>query len=199
MTITTKTFQNLQPGVPRADDLKVRRPVNEALNWLGNGLVDELNTHFAAISQSVSVQISTHLSNRPTFSVHKNNVDQTSISATATPITWSTELWDVGGYFASNAWTPPAGKYRLNVVLAFSNLNAVDAEALDIQLFRDGSVFKDASINRSGTAAETVSLSVLVNASGAHVFDIRARKLGAGIGTVVGSTAQSWFEGEAIS
>jgi hypothetical protein len=61
MTITTKIFGNLQTGVPRADDLRVRTPINAALQWLGEGLVNELNTHFGAVSQSISVRIASLL------------------------------------------------------------------------------------------------------------------------------------------
>jgi hypothetical protein len=76
MTISTKTFQNLQPGVSAADDLRVRTPINQALQWLGEGLPNEINAEFASISaslsninsalaqisQSVSVQIAAALS-----------------------------------------------------------------------------------------------------------------------------------------
>jgi hypothetical protein len=61
MTISTKTFQNLQPGVSAADDLRVRTPINQALQWLGEGLPNEINAEFAQISQSVSVQIAAAL------------------------------------------------------------------------------------------------------------------------------------------
>jgi hypothetical protein len=54
MTISTKTFQNLQPGVSAADDLRVRTPINQALQWLGEGLPNELNAEFASISASLS-------------------------------------------------------------------------------------------------------------------------------------------------
>jgi hypothetical protein len=70
MAITTKTFQNLQPGVQRVDDLRVRRPINEALQWLGEGLVDELNTHFDAISASISA-ISATISAINSLGLHK--------------------------------------------------------------------------------------------------------------------------------
>lgn len=48
------------------------------------------------------------------FSVTKGGTNQTGIAdQTLTLLTWSTERWDVGGYFASNKFTPlVAGKYR---------------------------------------------------------------------------------------
>lgn len=212
MTISSPTFQRLQDGIKSVDDLRVRGPINAALGWLSGDLVTQLNARFnsisnslsqinsslAAISQSVSVQISVHLSNRPTFSANKNNVSQTSISTAATPITFGTEAWDVGGHFSASTWTPPAGNYRLSAALSFTTLNAVDNEGLAIQVFRDGAVIRDFVVNRAGTGAQPVSISILVNANGSNAYDIRGRKLGAGIGTVDGSTAQTWFEGEAV-
>ncbi len=67
MTITTKVFHNLQTGVKAADDLRVRGPINDALNWLGKGLVDELNTHFGAISTSISAALATFLATANTW------------------------------------------------------------------------------------------------------------------------------------
>jgi hypothetical protein len=223
MTITTKTFQNLQPGVQRVDDLRVRRPVNEALQWLGEGLVEELNTHFAAISQSVSVQIaaaitafsnsnsvqissaiSVYASNRPTFFVHKNGVDQTSISANPTPLTFATEAFDVGGYFStstsSSAWVPPAGKYRLTLNIYFQNANAVANETIQAVILKNGSLHRQHDIVRPSTANElSVACSVIVEANGTDAFVGAARKSGAGTGTIEGDADRTWFCGEAIS
>jgi hypothetical protein len=67
MTITAKIFGNLQTGVSRADDLRVRTPINAALQWLGEGLVDELNTHFGAVSTSISAALATFLATANTF------------------------------------------------------------------------------------------------------------------------------------
>ena len=50
----------------------------------------------------------------PAFSVTKGGTDQTGIAdATWTEVTWSTEVYDVGNHFASNGWTPSAGKVQL--------------------------------------------------------------------------------------
>ena len=47
------------------------------------------------------------------FKAHKNGTDQTISTGTFTQCTLGTEVWDVGSNFASNAWTPPAGKVSM--------------------------------------------------------------------------------------
>jgi hypothetical protein len=68
MAITAKIFGNLQTGVSKADDLRVRTPINAALQWLGEGLVDELNTHFGAVSTSISAALATFRATANTWS-----------------------------------------------------------------------------------------------------------------------------------
>jgi hypothetical protein len=217
MTISTKTFQNLQPGVSAADDLRVRTPINQALQWLGEGLPNELNAEFASlsaslsninsalaqISQSVSVQvaaaISVYASTRPTFRAHKNGSAQTSISATNTPITFGTEEWDVGSYFASDIWTPPNGRYRVTVSLTWTNGNAVDAEILTTVLQVGGSNVRAAQHARSGTVQQTFVDTFLVSVDGSTTVRVAATKGGAGDGSLSGNTALTFFEGEALS
>ncbi len=57
MTISSPTFQRLQDGIQRVDDLRVRGPINAALKWLSGELLTQLNTHFGDVSQSISVAI----------------------------------------------------------------------------------------------------------------------------------------------
>src|SRR5688572_8799746 len=98
MTISSPTFQRLQSGIKSADDLRVKEPINAMMAWLSGGLVTQLNTHFGAVSTSISAHISVYASNRPTFSAHKNGTGQTSITSnTDTKVTFGTEDWDVGG------------------------------------------------------------------------------------------------------
>jgi hypothetical protein len=205
MTITSKTFQNLQPGVQRVDDLRVRRPINEALQWLGEGLPEELNAHFAsvsasfaAISQSVSVQISAHLSNRPTFRVHKNGTNQLSISASDVPVTFSTESWDTGAFFATNAWTPPAGKHRVSAQVHFTNIGGVDNELLIVAVHKNGTRDFVNAANRAGTGEQTVPLNGLVDANGTDAFTVTANKQGVGLGSINGGATLTFFCGEAV-
>jgi hypothetical protein len=194
MTITTKTFQNLQPGVPKADDLRVRRPINEALNWLGEGLVDELNTHFAAISQSISA----HIAGLAAFRAHKNAANQESISAGGNPITFGTEDFDIGGFFATNTWTPPAGKHRISTNIHFTALNAVDNELLTVTLVKNAAADTVVILPRAGTSVTSIVLTALVTASGTDTFTVNAAKAGAGVGRISGDATVTYFCGEQV-
>jgi hypothetical protein len=214
MTISTKTFQNLQPGVSAADDLRVRTPINQALQWLGEGLANEINAEFASISaslsninsalaqisQSVSVQIAAYAAGRPTFMAHKNGTDQVSVSsATNVAVTFGTEAWDVGSHFASNAWTPPTGKYRITVSIGWLTTNGVDNENLFTVLTKDGSGVGSWIHIRSGTGAPTFVDSILVEANGSNAFAVLVFKSGAGDGAISGLSARTYFCGEAIA
>jgi hypothetical protein len=199
MTISTKTFQNLQPGVSAADDLRVRTPINQALQWLGEGLPNEINSALAQISQSVSVQIAAYAAARPTFSAHKNATDQTDIATTDTKVTFGTEDWDVGSYFATSTWTPPAGKYRISATLRFSATNGVDGEALMVTIYKNGAALKRDVVRRSGTQSHSVRIAAIVEADGNDTFEIYASKSGAGDGTVEGAASVTFFQGEAIA
>jgi hypothetical protein len=217
MTISTKTFQNLQPGVSAADDLRVRTPINQALQWLGEGLANELNAEFASISaslsninaalaqisQSVSVQvaaaISVYVSTKPTFFADKNGTNQTSLtSGSPVQVTFGTERWDIGDYFASSTWTPPAGKYRITVAINWSSANGVDNELLITTLRKNGAAHRAIQHTRAGTGAQGFVATFLVEANGTDAFDVTATKNGAGDGTIIGSVSVTWFCGEAI-
>jgi hypothetical protein len=227
MTITTKTFQNIQTGIKDADDLRVRGPVNNMMQWLGSGLPAELNAQFTSlstsiadlntrvtalsssvsvinvalgqISQSTSVQIAAYAAARPAFLAHKNGTDQLSISATATPVTFGTEDFDVGSRFAANTWTPPAGKHRLTVHLTFLGTNGVDNEALTVALLKNGAAHRQGIMRRPGTASFTAELSCVADANGTDAFTVTAAKSGAGIGTIDGTATNTFFCGEAIA
>jgi hypothetical protein len=111
MTISTKTFQNLQPGVSAADDLRVRTPINQALQWLGEGLPNEINAEFASISaslsninsalaqisQSVSVQIAAQIATISSLGKHKLwiPVKQMTADAVAGPAAGTVTATDV--------------------------------------------------------------------------------------------------------
>jgi len=49
----------------------------------------------------------------PAFSVTKSG-NQTITDSVFTLVTWETVVYDIGSHFASNGWTPPAGKVHIN-------------------------------------------------------------------------------------
>jgi hypothetical protein len=67
MTISAPNFTRLQDGIKSVDDLRVRGPLNVALAYLGGSLVTQLNTHFDAVSNSISSRIATLLATTNTW------------------------------------------------------------------------------------------------------------------------------------
>lgn len=100
MTISSPTFQRLQDGIQRVDDLRVRGPVNAALAWLSGDLVTQLNTHFGAVSTSISSALATFLTATNTWS----SPQTISLSSGTTPLT----LIATGGSAPTLVLTNPA-------------------------------------------------------------------------------------------
>jgi hypothetical protein len=94
VTITTKIFGNLQTGVPRADDLRVRTPINAALQWLGEGLPEELNTHFSAVSTSISAALVAFRGTPNTWSAVQTFTAAPAVNVTATTALTMTQTED---------------------------------------------------------------------------------------------------------
>jgi hypothetical protein len=166
--------------------------------------VSVINVALGQISQSVSVQvanqISVYASTRPTFLTHKNGSDQISISATPTPITFSTEDFDVGGYFSSSTYAPPAGKYRLTAAIRWLGTNGVANEVLRVELTKNGATHRASLVNRVGIGhTPTMIVTAVVDANGTDAFGVTAQKAGAGTGAIEGDGDQTFFCGEAIS
>jgi hypothetical protein len=200
MTISAPNFTRLQDGIKSVDDLRVRGPLNVALAYLSGSLVTQLNTHFGAVSTSISAHISVYASNRPTFSAHKNGTGQTSITSnTDTKVTFGTEDWDVGGHFSDSTYTPPAGRYRLSSVLTFTSGTA-DGGTYQCKLYKNGSQHRIGPVVAAGAAtAVSAGIGALVESDGNDTFEIYARGSTASLLTISGSDALTWFSGEAIS
>jgi hypothetical protein len=83
MTISSPTFTRLQDGIKSVDDLRVRGPVNAAIAWLGGDLVTQLNTHFGAVSTSISAALATFLATANTWTAAQT----TQLTAAGTALT----------------------------------------------------------------------------------------------------------------
>ena len=102
---------------------------------------------------------------RPMFDVAKNDTQTVSDSA-ITKVTWDIVNYDIGSNFASNKFTAPvAGKYFMNAVVTFYQMNA--GSAIGLQWYKNGSVFRSGHNN----AAE-INITFAVNSCG--VFDLSA-------------------------
>ena len=132
------------------------------------------------------------------FSVDKNGTDQTGISdSTSTKVTWPREVYDVGGLFASDGWTPPAG----NVALACGLITSCTITAgatIAAQLYKNGSIFKNVTEPSTPNQGSAV-IAVEDIANGTDVYTMQVfQDVTASTVTVVGTTYQTWFMGHWI-
>ena len=85
----------------------------------------------------------------PTFRASKVSGDQTFSDATFTKITFDQEDWDVGGYYASNTYTPLVqGYYQVNVSLHLTA--AVDTHGGLVAVYHNGSMTRFNRLYQAG-------------------------------------------------
>jgi hypothetical protein len=134
----------------------------------------------------------------PSFSVHKNAVDQTGVAdVTFTEITWPTEVYDIGGFFASNGWTPPAGKVNMSAAFLISGTFAASS-LVAIAIYKDGASLGQANVY-SGTNVGSPFISRDDVANGSNVYTVRAYvDLTSGTGTISGAAVSTFFTGHWI-
>lgn len=138
----------------------------------------------------------------PAFSVHKNGVDQTGVvTGTNTLLTWSTELYDVGSFFAANAWVPPAGKVTMSAAgIAIPGVGTMAAGGSFLTGFmKNGVVYRYGfSIQGSGAAGMVCTMDDIANGTDSYQAFLQMT-LSAGTGTVSGVIGSTWFTGHWIS
>ncbi|WP_313349064.1 sialate O-acetylesterase [Paracoccus sp. (in: a-proteobacteria)] len=126
------------------------------------------------------------------FSVNKNATAQTVPASTITVVTFSNEVLDAGGHFASSGWTPPAGRYLVQASISFTG--ATSGETNVLYLHRNETAIRRVFAATS-SGNNTITLSGIVTASGADTFTLRAEFPGTGDKTISGTPNITWFEG----
>ncbi len=131
------------------------------------------------------------------FIAHLNAVDQTGVAdVTWTQITGLVEQADVGGDFASNAWTPPAGKVRLGVLARGTGAINATTGVCGVAVYKNGSVFgQDFAI---GSTNDSLQMGVIVDdsANGTDAYTARIYiDVTTGTGTVNGASYYTRFWG----
>lgn len=132
------------------------------------------------------------------FSVHKNGTDQTGVAdSTSTLVTWPTEVYDVGSNFASNAWTPPAGKVAVVAGLVTSG-TITGGAVVACSLYKNGVILKN-STNGSATNQGSCFIAAEDIANGTDAYTVQVfQDVSAGTATVVGLSYQSFYMGHWI-
>lgn len=154
----------------------------------------------SAAAASASSAASTLANSRRAFSARKS-ADQTGIlTATATKLTFPTEIFDFGGFYdaANSRFTPPAGRYRLSAGAGWST-GTVDGRQVTVEIWKNGAVYRVFGAQVSGTTdSALVSGDCLVEADGTDYFEVYGTAFGVNNKTVVGTVSVTYFEGEAI-
>lgn len=134
------------------------------------------------------------------FSVHKNGTDQTGIADnTFTQITFGTEVYDIGGFFASNAWTPPAGPIIMLASVALSGTVPGAGNLISVMIQKNGVDFKQTFSNANSAGLGSAYINIDDVANGTDVYTIKAAlDVSAGTVTALGSTVQTWWMGHSF-
>lgn len=131
---------------------------------------------------------------KPSFSVHKEGTNQTSVGTALELITWPTEEFDANNNFASNRFTPSIqGKYLLSASLGF--LVVSDGDVLVCSVYKNGAEYKNKNNTSGSSINNSVSVTIVVDANGTtDYFEIWGAN-GISADTVNGSELLTWFTG----
>ncbi len=119
--------------------------------------------------QAWSALLDAFVAGFPSFSVTKSG-NQNVADVTFTTITWETETSDIGGYFASDTYTPPAGTY---ILCAFSLVGGTFSagSTVAIQIRKNGaSLGQWTSLSSTGAAFPFIV--VIATANGTDAFTV---------------------------
>jgi hypothetical protein len=133
---------------------------------------------------------------RASFFAHRNNSNQSVASASETQIVFTTEGYDVGSYFASNTWTPPAGTVALTFSVGAGNLS----DYIVIRIKKNSTVIAEqiaAIITAIGSQAYA-TVSVHAQSNGSDTFTAYVVSGGDTSYTVDGTIQRTFFCGSMI-
>jgi hypothetical protein len=128
------------------------------------------------------------------FKVTKGGSDQTVTAGVSTKVTWSTEVWDVGGYFASDKWTPPAGKVRL--YFQFYAYTLSFGSNFSAEIYKNGVQVGYVLSVAGSTSQQTQQITFEDDANGTDYYEAYANTQGAT--TWDGRAAYTFFQGEQL-
>jgi len=136
----------------------------------------------------------------PCFSVHRNGVDETGFTDSVyAQILWTTEVYDVGGHFASSAWTPPVGKVHL-ILSAYMTGTVTNGNWAACAIHKNGSALKT---NIVGVSSGTGGIPHVVCEDIANGTDVYTAwgylDVDSGTGTANGAANLTFFMGHWIS
>lgn len=133
-------------------------------------------------------------STKASFSANKNGSTQTISSTAETTVTFGTEAFDVGSYFASNGWTPPAGTVSISVRLLIENVGSGITYA---RIKKNSAVLSRYVLNDT-PSGHNVMLTAIDQASGSDVYTVTVENTADTSYTVQGSAENTYFQGTMV-
>jgi hypothetical protein len=135
------------------------------------------------------------------FVADKNNVDQSISSSSYESVTWPHIISNVGGYFASDTWTPPAGKIILTAVMQTA-ANYSTGDSTQAAFFTKNGIFfwtQQATFYYSsgGFRYRSEQLSMIDQCNGTDFYSILLYNTGASV-TLFGTTYLTRFSGSML-
>jgi hypothetical protein len=129
------------------------------------------------------------------FSVHKNGTDQTVSSTSATKVTWSTTTINVGAYFTSNRWTPPAGKVFIQFTAA---LASVGSGSVRLVIYENGVEAASVSVSSDSDSVASGTVSLMRAATGTSYYEAYVDSSAEASYAVDGTATRTVFMGTMI-
>ncbi len=131
------------------------------------------------------------------------NASQTGIvSGTNTKVIWETEAFDIGGYFASSIWTPPAGLVIISAGICIGSTN-IAATELSVFIYKNGAVATRSGMSVSAAEGGKPSVQLYDIADGDDTYEVygllaTSTSTGTFTGTGQGAPA-NYFQGICFS
>jgi len=135
----------------------------------------------------------------PSFSVHRNAINQTLTDSVWTKVAFTTEEFDTNSNFdsATNYRFIPtvAGKYLLSGVIGF--LNVSNGEYAQGAIYKNGSIYKQfTGMIANGSCNHYIPIVVVVDANGTtDYFELYAWTADNSAPTILGATISTYFTG----
>lgn len=135
------------------------------------------------------------------FSANKNSVSQSITSGSFQKLTFTTEEFDVGGFYdnTNSKWTPPVG--TVMIVAAAQVRSMPDRAVAEVVLYKNGSIYRFGTQLHSSTASTTDMVATgswIAQANGTDYFEIYCFQNSGGSLNADGAVSLTYFSGSML-